>query len=913
MDLPISPIVLTKLRVPAVRERMISRTRLTDLFAVQKDAGLVLVCAPAGYGKTTLLAEWAQSLLKNGGTVIWYSLDPGDNDPIPFSTYLVASFIQALGPIPELAQLAQRLRTAPEMDLKYVLTTLINTILSSERACVLILDDYHLISAAAIHNALTYLCEHRPANLRIALGSRSDPPLPLARLRARGQMLEIRTTNLRFKIDETAHFLNELMQLNLSPQGVAALEERTEGWVTGLQLAGLSLTGRPDKEERIASFTGSHRYLVEYLMEEVVRRQPDEVQAFLMTTAILERLCAPLCDRILKESSSSQAVLEYLETTNLFLVPMDEERIWYRYHHLFRDFLLARLAKSQAECIPVLHRAASEWLAGHTFLREAARHAFQTRDWEYAAAFVEQHSFTLIIHSEMATIYEWCSAFPEEVLQRHPMLCLQQGLALAYNFRRKNRPRIAARLHQVDQALAGLADLQLARGLSDLSGVVRTFMAFAPDPLADPHELLAISNSMIAAYQEGDPSQFSGLLLNGYADLALQDGRAAGQALETARQIAVRAHLFFGIVESSFNLARLAHSQGQLGRAVEICRQGQADIAALLPDASRELPALGSLDIVLGCVWMEQDQLDEAERRLQQGLERMGAGMNPMYLMVAYTALFRLYEIQHRSAEALKYLDHLEAAWPDISFCSDGLRVLHLLRTAPQDPATLAKAEQWCHSFSASFSGETLPPGLGPLGAAEVYYLARLAWIQAQIALGKASATRPYLEQQLNLAAAHGLNQRVIELSLLDALAHHSEGDLARTRAALERALSLAQPEGYLRIFDQGPALTQLLAQTPLPESFQEYRRQILAATGAPEGPAPAQTTPALYGETLSERELEILGLIARGASNQEIADRLVITVGTVKSHINHILTKLDARNRTEAVARARGLGLLEI
>jgi len=238
MDLPISPIVLTKLRVPAARERMISRARLVDLLNAENDASLVLVCAPAGYGKTTLLAEWAQSLTKNGTTVIWYSLDPGDDDPIPFRAYLIASFIQALGPIPELAQLAQLLRTAPEMDLKYVLTTLINTILSSERECVLILDDYHLISVPAIHSALAYLCEHLPENLRIAIGSRSDPPLPLARLRARGQMLEIRTISLRFKIDETARFLNDLMQLNLSPEGVAALEERTEG--LGYRLA----TGR---------------------------------------------------------------------------------------------------------------------------------------------------------------------------------------------------------------------------------------------------------------------------------------------------------------------------------------------------------------------------------------------------------------------------------------------------------------------------------------------------------------------------------------------------------------------------------------------------------------------------------------------------------------------------------------------
>ncbi len=957
MEEPVSPLVLTKLRVPAVRSRIIPRAHLVDLLIPKNGAGFILVCAPAGYGKTTLLADWAQSLMKNGVAVAWYALDPSDDDPIPFRSYLIASFVQAFGPIPELTQIAQLLRSSPEMDLQRILPAVINAMISSDRECVLILDDYHLIASPAIHSALAYLLEHLPENLRIAIGSRSDPPLPLARLRARGQLLEIRTAGLRFTADETAQFLNEVMQLELSPQGVAALEERTEGWVAGLQLAALSLSGRADKERFIASFTGSHRFLVEYLMEEVVDRQPEEVQSFLLTTSVLERICAPLCEQLvgdrgrqsgalhgIRDSTApaplsrakpgivipfdSQAVLEYLEKSDLFLVPLDDQGYWYRYHHLFRDFLQARLNKTQPECIISLHRTACEWLAAHEFLREAASHAFQTLDWEYAAAFVEQHSFTLIVHSEISTIYEWCSAFPEEVMQRHPMLCLQQGLALAYSFRRQNRARVETRLQQADQLIAVLEDRQQARELTELAAVVRTFLAFAPDAAADPRELLALAQSMLGAYPDGDPGQFSGLIMTGYAYLALHEAQAADHAYETARQIALRDRLYFGIVESTFHLARLAHIQGRLRHAAEICRQGQADIAALLAHPEQELPALGCLDIALGCVLLEQDQLGEAEGHLLHGLDLMGGGMNPYYLMTAYMALFRLREIQGRSAEAVEFLSRLEDRWPDIAFCAHPRQAMHSLRTAPEDPGSLAEAAAWCQAFSNSIGGDVPPPGMGPFGAAEAYYLTYLAWVNAQIAIGNAQAARSYLERQLDLSLSHGLTNRVIELSLLEAQAWHAEGDDKRTWTALERALVAAQPEGYVRIFDQGAALTRLLVEAANRGIFRDYIGRILAVIGVPktydtgrEGDAAlsgavarsSQETRLESGEHLSERELEVLRLMAQGASNHDIAEQLVITVGTVKSHINHILVKLDSHNRTEAVARARGLGLLEI
>jgi LuxR family maltose regulon positive regulatory protein len=906
---------------------MISRQRMVDFLALQKGAHFILVCAPAGYGKTTLLAAWAQSLMKSGAAVAWVALDPSDDDPLSFGSYLIASLIQTLGPVSELAHAAQLLRSSAEIDLLPLLPAVINGLISSGRECVLILDDYHLIGSPLIHSALAYLLEHLPENLHIAIGSRSDPALPLARLRASGQMLEIRTARLRFTMDETAQFLNEVMQLDLAPAGVAELGERTEGWVAGLQLAALSLAGRTDKESFIASFAGSHRYLVEYLLEEVFSRQLEQVQTFLLQTSLLERLNAGLCDALVgmfqhsnvHTLQPSNEILRDLERANLFLFPLDDEGVWYRYHHLFRDFLQTRLQKTQPERIPALHRVACEWLVEHALLLEAAGHAFQTQDWEYAAAFVEQHSFTLIIHSEISTIYEWCSAFPEEVIQDHPLLRLQQCLALAYRLRRQNRARVETGLQQVDRLIAAMEDRQQARELAEFAAVVHTFLAMIPDLAADPRDVLALAQSLLSHYSADDTGQFSGLLMMGYAYLALHDAQAANQAFETARQMALEAGLYFGVVESTFHLARLAHSQGQLRRSAEICRRGQADIVALLAHPEQELPAFGCLDIALGSVLLEQNQLGQAEGHLLHGLDLMGWGMNPYYLMTAYTALFRLRTVQGRPAEALEYLDRLDEAWPDIVSYTRGLRVWHALRVTPEESGTLEEATAWCLDFASSI-GEDIPsPGMGPFGAAEAYYLTGLAWAHAQVATGNATAARLYIERQLDLSLTHGLSGRVIELSLLQALARRAEGDDEWAWAALERALAAAWPAGYVRIFDQGPALTRLLIEAARRGIFKEFIDQILALIGPPQVTGLGQegsnlhsiTTP--FGESLTERELEVLRLIAQGATNHEIAERLVITVGTAKSHINHILGKLNAHNRTEAVARARALGLFEI
>jgi len=525
------------------------------------------------------------------------------------------------------------------------------------------------------------------------------------------------------------------------------------------------------------------------------------------------------------------------------------------------------------------------------------------------------------LHSEFSTVYEWCAAFPEEVMRVRPALCLFQGNALVLGYRRQNRGRIEERLQQVEQAAAVLEDKELARLLIGQAAATRTaLVALTPDPAVDPQEQFALAQRALAWLSEDDPARSAIALTVGYAHMALHDAVAGSKGMEEARQLSLACHNYFGVVEATFHQACLAHNQGQLRRAAQICRQGQAEISAILSHPDQQLPAVGCLDIALGCILLEQNRLEDAERALLGGLDLIGWGLNPYYLMTAYLALFRLREIQGRSVEALDTLTQLEEAWPDIAFCTRGLRIEHDLRATPEDPDTLAEAVQWSQAFSASLEDNVPLPGMGPFGAAEAYYLAYLVWVRAQISVGNLRIALSYLERQLGLALSHGLTNRVIELSLLEAQARQVEGDNKRAWSALDRALSAAEPEGYIRIFDQGPALNQLLAEAAQRDIHRDFIERILAVirmashtslSGA--GDEATRRYSLDSSEQLSERELEIVRLMAGGATNQEIAEQLVITVGTVKSHINHILRKLDARNRTEAVARVRGLGLLEI
>jgi LuxR family maltose regulon positive regulatory protein len=925
MEFSSSTIVLTKLCPPALRSAAIRRARLTQKIQLKPETGLILVSAPAGYGKTTLLVEWSGQLGQSGVGVVWYSLDESDSHPTLFATYLLTGLAQVLGLQSGLNPILQTLRSSPEIDFQKILPAVLNALLAAGREIVLVLDDYHLIHSAAIHRAIEYLLVHRPKNFHLAIGSRSRPALPLSRLRARDSLIEIRAADLRFTEQESGRFLRESLNIDL-PDGVSnQLFEQLEGWPAGLQLAALSFSGSHPREDPLAGLGGGHKQLAEYLLEEVINRLPEDAQEFLLYSSILERMTASLCDAVLGIEQSA-GLLQRLETANLFIIALDHQGTWFRYHHLFRDFLRDWLKKTQPEHASGLHRLACNWFVAHGSLREAADHAFQCGDWAFAADFVEQHSFDLIIQSEISTIYEWTSSFPEAVIQDRPRLCVFQALALAYHLHRQNRDRVAARLQQAERRLTPTGDAQLSLEVNELATVVRTFLAMIPDPGVDARRQLDLALAHLADYPENNPGRFSWLLIAGYCQLALHRVAGAASVLSEALPFAQQAGLFFGMVETTFHLARLARSQGRLSDALRICRQGQAAVSALLKETNPPFPALGCLEITIGDILLEQDCLEQAERSLQNGMERMGWGMSPYYMMVGWLAQFRLHLSQGRLEMANRCLEQLDLFWPDIQFLTQGLRAQAFLRYQP-GPAAARRARDWLQSYLDIVGGELPLPGLGPIGAAEVYYQANLVWVGLQVALGDPRRVLPYLSAQLALARDQQLTGREIELVLLEAQAYRQIGDHPLAREKLSQALSLGRSAGYVRIFDQSDILDDLIHTAVRQGRQMPYAERILAAIRSARSlplsagrKTPAEIAPQVYRagsvetflEPLSSRELEVLKMMAGGATNRQIAARLVITLGTVKSHINHILRKLDAANRTEAVARARHNGLID-
>jgi LuxR family maltose regulon positive regulatory protein len=492
------------------------------------------------------------------------------------------------------------------------------------------------------------------------------------------------------------------------------------------------------------------------------------------------------------------------------------------------------------------------------------------------------------------------------------MLCILHSWALSISYRKENRGRIEERVHQAEQAASNLDDKHQGSWLTGQAELGRLSLCLIPDPAIEPEQQIALANKILDLLPGDDPFRYFAVAAIGYAHLSSQNVLMAQQKLEAYRSISLAKGNYYVAIAAIFHLACLEYYQGQLMSARELCRKEKADIARAIANPEQELPAVGSLDVVQGCILLEENRLDEAEQALLHGLELIGGANNPFYRMTACTALFRLREIQGREQEAFQYLEDIEGAWPDIAFYTQGLRLMHLIRTVPENPQTRLKAKSWCQEFTPYLGENTRLPGMGPFGGAQAYYMASLIWVQSQILLGKAGETLSYLEQQQRLAEAQGLIYRLIELSLAEAQARKALGEDQQCFMLLEHALSLAQSTGCLRVFDQGPALTSLLKEAANRGIVRDYTEQIMKTIGV-EQLAQVLSGVKVGQETLSERELEVLRLMATGASNQEMADQLVVTVGTIKSHINHILGKLEVHNRLEAVARARELRLLKI
>jgi LuxR family maltose regulon positive regulatory protein len=919
-----APLLTSKLYIPRVRASLVARPRLLEHLdeGLREGSRLILISAPAGFGKTTLVSEWHSSPAGRPYPLAWLSLDCDDNAPVRFLTYFIAALDSLHADVGREA--LTLIQSSPPAPSKAVLVTLINSLASLPTEFVLVLDDYHVIEARSIHQMLAFVLERMPPQMHLVIASRSDPPLPLAGLRARGQMVELRAADLAFTPDEETVFLNQVMALNLTPEQIVALDVSTEGWIAGLQLAALSLHGCSNVPDFIADFHGSQRFILDYLAEQVLQHQPRREQLFLLQTSVLDRMTGSLCDAVLQSDVPSQDILERLDCANLFVVPLDEHREWYRYHHLFGEFLRARLQRSQPELLCTLHSRASEWLEQNGLTTEAVDHALAARDFERAARLIEQIGRTALMRSDMAKPLAWLRALPDELLRSRPRLrLLQAWCALLGRF-------------QVDTAEAHLREAE--RGLTadapgptseraNIAGEVIALRGLVAVFRGDVQRVAELAEQALDQLPEDDLFLRSIVTFSHGTQHVLDgDAGAAISAYGEAAEIARREGNILIAVASMCQVAEQQMLQGRLHQAAETYRQA---LQWAIDRGAQWLPVAGIAQVGIGELLREWNHLDEATRHLTQGME-LCAQWDESLAMDGLINLARVKQAQgdHRGAlDAILGVKSLTQG-AELGSMLDLVVGVHQARlwVAQGD---LEAAARWAQERSRSTDDEdstdAYPDSLRDL---ESRALARV-----RIALGDPSTALKALDRRLPAAERLGKTGVVIEILALRALALQAQGDAAPALGVLKRALSLAEPEGYIRLFaDLGEPMAVLLSRvradleldreaprggrTPSPPAISlDYVDRLLAALEGGEAaraqaPQLARSPAPSLVEPLTERELEVLAMMAAGKSNPEIAGGLVIAISTVRSHVKSIYGKLGASSRVQAVLRARELGL---
>jgi ATP/maltotriose-dependent transcriptional regulator MalT len=906
-------LLATKLHLPRPRPEFVPRPRLAVALGEGLARRLILVCAPAGSGKTVMLADWARS---GGRPVAWLSLDAADNDPVRFWRHVVAALDRARPGIAE--RVSPLLGPPAPPTFEGLVTALVNELDAEpgEAEMLLVLDDYHLIDAQPVHASLEFLVEHLPPGLHLVMASRSDPPLPLPRLRAGGRLAELRATDLRFTADEAAALLREATGGELSAAAVSTLAARTEGWAAGLQLAALSLRGQADPAGFAAAFGGSHRYLLDYLTEEVLERQAEERRGFLLETSVLERLSGGLCDAVTGRSDS-QAILQQVEQAGLFLMPLDEVRGWWRYHPLFADLLRVRLRQERPSRVPALHRNAAAWSEQHGLADDAVRHALAAGEPVWAARLIERNIDGLFLLGESTTVERWLAALPAELISSRPRLCLAQAFQA---ISRGDVEAIEPLLDAAEHALAvapGVADEPFepsaGRGASQLANIPAA-IALGRAALAqlsgDAEGAIRFGRRTLAELGEGEWMLES--ITRGYlalaewlhgelteAERALSSAFAQAQAAGAATMAAWVCH-HLGLVQRA--QARLDAAAATYQQALEITT----------PPGQPALPAAGIAYVGLAEVAYQRDQLDAA---LREVIEGVAACRQFPYAQPLATGLATLAWIRQASGDpgALDAIDQAGQVAPGPA--------VGLLNPVPAHRARLLLARGEVAAAARWTKEHGLCPDDDPGYPREPEYLVLARVLVAQDRPGPALAL---LDRMLAAADAQNRTGSIIEIQALRALALAAAGREARAVDVLAAALTLACPQGYVRVFaDEGPPMAALLARLVAAQKADQAAARgvelgclarVLRAFGGKDdaqGAGRDATVVPGLAEQLTARELEILVLLAAGAPNPRIAGELVVTVDTVKKHVSHLLGKLGAANRTEAVTRARQLGLI--
>ncbi|HET9999530.1 MAG TPA: LuxR C-terminal-related transcriptional regulator [Ktedonobacteraceae bacterium] len=923
-----TPILATKLYVPPLRPNVVLRSRLIERLNEGLHRKLTLIAAPAGFGKTTLISEWVAFIERR---TTWLSLGEGENDLAQFLTYLVAA-LQTIAPA--IGEGVLGLLQSPQPPpTEAILTALLNEITTLPDRFVLVLDDYHLIDARPVDMALTYLVEYLPPQMHLVIATREDPPLPLARLRARSHLTELRAADLRFTASEAAEFLNQVMGLSLSTTDIAALEDHTEGWIAGLQLAALSMQGHQDVPGFIRAFAGDHRYIVDYLVAEVLQRQPEPVRRFLLQTSILDRLHGPLCDAVTGQEEGN-ARLEALERGNFFVVPLDDTRHWYRYHHLFAEVLSAHLRAEQPDQLATLHRRASAWYEQHGSVADAIRHALAARDFGRAADLVELAVPAMARSRQEATVLGWLNALPGEVVRGRPVLSVHYAGALLLHGKLEG---VEARLRDAEQwlntktdmgassVLASSAEMVVVdeeefRGLPGMIAIYRAAIALALGNVADTMTYARRALDLVPEddhHRRGSAAGFLGLAYWTRGDL-----EAAHRSYAECMALVQRSGHISDAIGCSIALADIRISQGRLREAMNTYERG---LQLATEQGAHVLRGAADMHVGMSELHHERDDLDTATQHLLRSKELGELAGLPQNRYRWCVAMARIRAAQGDLDGALDLLQEAERL-----YMGDFFPKVHPLAAWKTRvwvaQGRVDEAFDWAREHDLSVSDD-----LSYLHEFEHITLAR-----ALLARSKSDRTEhsihdamELLERLLHAAEEGERTGSIIEILMLQALAHQMQGDISAALVPLERALSLAEPEGYVRIFvDEGLPMAVLLAKlheharkrpravlTNVPLAYierllarlrgEQVQEGISPAT--PSAPAPAQS----LLDPLTERELEVLRLIAAGLSNRAIAARLVLALSTVKSYVNTIYGKLQVESRTQAVARARVLHLL--
>ena len=861
----------TKLIAPQTISSRVKRPKLEAQLTkvLAPNYTLAIICAPAGFGKTTLVSNW---LLTQKHPSAWLSLDEGDNEPLRFWSYVLATINKLQENIATEAQ--ETLETS--QDYKVTLTVLLNSLATLESPAILVLDDYHLISNEQLHKGIRFLLEHLPKQLKLIFTSRSEPPLPLGRLRVRQQLLELGMPELSFTINEATDFLNNVMSLNLSNKDIEALAKRTEGWVASLQLAALSLQREKNPQDFIDAFTGSDKYILDYLAQEVLARQDSQMQEFLLQTSVLKCLIGPLCKFVTGFNNADELLLQASQE-NLFLVPLDNSRKWFRYHHLFAEFLQQRLRESRPELFPELNSRASSWFEDQGFIDNAVQHVLLGGDMEHAVELLETHSKHMLWkRDERPTLKYWLDSLPQEVIRASPRLCLDYAWLYFVG------PESESWLQDAERLLVNLESTQatLMRGevaiLHSEKAVDKGNISLALNLLEQATELLPNNET----YMRGFAMQSKG-----YALVVKGAVAEAEKVLNKANELCSSAGNIVGEIGALTDLAEVYKLQGHLNKAKRTLQK----TLGIASQNRTEYFYVSCVTLVgLAGILYEQNHLDEALKYAQEGLK---FAQKASYSKAEVNACFILAKLFQAWGNTEESNQQIQLITNKIQDDWRGKRIEAHCMYLRLIQGHITIASQWANELTGNNHHEQV-----------LLVVARI-----RLAEGNIKASLLHLEHLLSDAEQGGRKGRMIEIYALQALALAKQENDEQALKALQNALTLAENEEYIRVFvDEGDPMCKLLQKALAHGITPTYTSILLKAFASTD-----VTQKSSLSSLLTQRELEILTLIANGFSNKDIAKKLIRSLGTIKVHTSNIYSKLGTKNRTEAVARARELDLL--